>query len=70
MAWPSWPANGRRQRIVRYQLIAADGKPITTRALVEVIYPRLDWSKTQRRWRWYRVREAARRYAVPVLSPR
>jgi len=30
---------GRRQRIVRRLLIAADGKPVSTRDMVEAIFP-------------------------------
>jgi hypothetical protein len=60
---------GRRQRIVRRLLIAADGGPVSTQEMIEAIYPKLDLSKTLPDWRWRDVRWSARRWATP-LTPR
>ena len=38
---------GRRQRIIRRLLIAANGRPITTREMFEAVHPEIDLSKTQ-----------------------
>jgi hypothetical protein len=58
---------GRRQRVVRRLLIAADGAPILGREMMQAIYPRGEpWTE----WRWRDVRASARRWAVPVLEPR
>jgi hypothetical protein len=52
---------------VRRLLIAADGGPITTRDMIELIYPgRTSWP----RWCWRDIRASAHRWAVPVLQPR
>src|SRR5262249_13826596 len=57
---------GHRQRKIRRLLIAADGQPVSTLAMMEAIYPYGPWPY----WRWHNARMSARRYAKPVLSPR
>jgi hypothetical protein len=57
---------GRRQRLIRRLLIAADGEPVTTRDMIDVIYPRAN----RMEWRWRDVRASARRWAEPLLKPR
>jgi hypothetical protein len=60
---------GRRHRQIMRLLITADGGPVTTRQMVEFVYPWLDPSKPIARWRWRKVRLSAERYAERV-TPR
>jgi hypothetical protein len=60
---------GRRHRQIIRLLIAAADAPVTTRQMVEFVYPWLDPSKPIARWRWRKVRLSAERYAERV-TPR
>jgi hypothetical protein len=55
---------GQLERQVRRALRGYE--QATTRLLAEHCLPRLDWSRTQPGTIWWRVRRAARRWAVPV----
>src|SRR4029079_8744629 len=61
---------GARQRAIRRLLIAADGEPITTRQMMEAVFPRRNFRGAQPDWLWACVRRSALRYASPILSPR
>jgi hypothetical protein len=60
---------GRRHRQIMRLLITADGELVTTRQMVEFVYPWLDPGKPIARWRWRKVRLSAERYAERV-TPR
>src|SRR5262245_52319795 len=51
---------GRLHRQIRRVLIAANGKPVTTRHMVEAAYPRRQLAEQH----WLRVRVSAERFAV------
>src|SRR5262245_51985849 len=58
---------GRRMRQIRRLLIAADGRPVSTRQMLEYVYPHLDLDKPVNRWRWRKVRYSASRFAERVM---
>jgi hypothetical protein len=57
---------GRRQRQIRRALLGMDGKPVTTRQMLEACFPRKDLSSTQPEWLWACVRRSAEKYAERV----
>jgi hypothetical protein len=59
--WYDSPTNRRGKRRI-WQALTGYGRPMTTRELVQFVYPRLE--KADRDQYWYPVRRAAERVAV------
>jgi hypothetical protein len=60
--------SGYGQRQIR-RALQGYGEVLTTRELMQFVWPRLSLNTRQPRWRWYLVRRAAERYAERV-TPR
>jgi hypothetical protein len=54
---------GRVERIARRMLIAAGSTAVTTTAIMEIAYREKPWTHS----RWFSARDAARRWAEPVI---